>query len=127
MPAASRRRRSGGSGGEAVGGSAGSAVAACRRGGRGLRRMQLATRRLQPVEHLGEERRRLRLASRRHFRLFVFVLGIANDATRSSDFVVDHRHDGMVGNAALAWTVIVQHVTRPEPAVLHATPQKISE
>ena len=80
---------------------------------------------LKTVEHLGEKRRRLRLATRRrHLCFLVFVLGVANTATRPLDLIVDHRHDGVIGNAALAWTIIVQHVAGPIPAFLHATPPK---
>src|SRR5687767_9941451 len=50
---------------------------------------------------------------------------VAGCATRPSDFVVDHRDNGVIGDAALAWTIIIQHVAGPIPAVLHATPLKI--
>ena len=38
--------------------------------------------------------------------------------------LVDHRDNGVVGDAALARTIIVQHVARPILAFLHATPPK---
>jgi len=80
---------------------------------------------LQAVEHLGEKGRRLRLATRRrHFSSLVFVLGVATGATRLLYFVIDHRHDGMVGYATFARTVIVQDVAGPIPAFLHAVPPK---
>src|SRR5687767_870446 len=50
---------------------------------------------------------------------------VAGSATRPSDFVVDHRDNGVIGDAALAWTIVIQHVAGPIPAVLHATPLKI--
>ena len=40
------------------------------------------------------------------------------------NFIVDHRDDCVIGNAALAWTIVVQHVAGPIPAFLHATPPK---
>jgi hypothetical protein len=48
------------------------------------------------------------------------VFGVAHAATRPSDFIVDHRDNRVIGDAALAWTIVVQHVTGPIPAVLHA-------
>ena len=84
-----------------------------------------AARAVHAVEHLSEQRGRLRLAARRRdLALLVFVLRVADAATRLSDFIVDHRDDGVIGDAALAWTIIVQHVAGPIPAVLHATPPK---
>lgn len=79
---------------------------------------------LQPIEHLREERRRLFFPLRRHLRLLVLMLCVTDDAACLFDFVFDHRHDGVIRNAALARTVVVQHVARPKPALLHALPRK---
>jgi len=43
----------------------------------------------------------------RHLRLFIFVFRVAGRAPRLLDSVLDHRDHGMVGNAALARTVVV--------------------
>src|SRR5262245_44960090 len=83
---------------------------------------------LQPIENLTEERRlRPFAALRGHFALFVFVFRVTDDATRLFDAVVDHRHDGVIGDTALARTVIVQHVAGPKPALLHALPRQNSQ
>jgi hypothetical protein len=49
---------------------------------------------------------------------------VTDSATRSLYLIIDHRDNRVIGDAALAWTIIVQHVARPMPAVLHATPPK---
>jgi hypothetical protein len=86
------------------------------------RGVRLGSRAVQVIEHLRKQGGRLRLAARRRdFAPFVFVLSVADSATRLSDFIVDHRDYRVVGDAALAWTVIIQHVAGPIPAVLHAT------
>ena len=51
--------------------------------------------------------------------LLVFVLRVARGAPRLLHGVVDHRHDRVIGNAALTRTVVVQNVTEPKPALLH--------
>jgi hypothetical protein len=87
--------------------------------------LRQASRALQAIEHLRKERRRRLLAALgRDPRLFVLVLRVAGNAARLFDLVVDHRDDGVIGYAALARTVVVQHVTRPEPALLHALPRR---
>src|SRR5688572_9109739 len=74
-------------------------------------------------EDLIEQRGRLRLpARRRDLGLLVFMFRVAASATRPSDFIVDHRDYRVIGDAALARTIVVQHVAGPIPAVLHATP-----
>ena len=79
---------------------------------------------LQTVEHLREQRGLGLLAAlRRHLAVFVLVLRVADDAAGLLDVVVDHRDDGVIGNTALARTVVVQHVAGPEPALLHALPR----
>jgi hypothetical protein len=57
---------------------------------------------------------------RRHPRVLVLVIGIARRAPRLLDLVIHHRHHGVVGDAALARTVVVQDVTEPNPALLHS-------
>jgi len=52
-------------------------------------------------------------------RLLVFVVRVARGAARLLDLIVDHRDDRMVGDAALARTIVVQNVTEPKPALLH--------
>jgi hypothetical protein len=92
------------------------------------RRLWSRGRSLQSIQHLCEQRGGLGLAARRRdFCLLEFVFSVAAAATRSLDGFVDHRHDGMVSNAALAWTIVVQHVAGPIPAVLHATPPKTDQ
>jgi hypothetical protein len=60
----------------------------------------------------------------RSLAVFVLVLGVANDAAGLFDVIVDHRHDGVIRDPALARTIIVQHVAGPKPALLHALPRK---
>jgi hypothetical protein len=53
------------------------------------------------------------------------VFGVTDDAAGSPYLVVYHRHDGVIGNAAFVWTVVVHDVARPEPAFLHSkSPEK---
>src|SRR5687768_10274285 len=68
------------------------------------------------------ERAGLATPRRGHLRFFVLVLRVASRAPCLLDGVFDHRHDRMVGNAALARTVVVQNVTEPKPALLHENP-----
>jgi hypothetical protein len=56
---------------------------------------------------------------RRHFRVLVLVIGLARRAPRLLHLVVNHGDDSVVGDAALARTVVVQDVTEPNPALLH--------
>jgi len=65
---------------------------------------------------------RLLAAQRRRLPLLVFVLGIARGAPRLPDIVLDHGDDDVIGDAALARTVVVQNVTEPKPALLHESP-----
>src|SRR5262245_32799565 len=81
---------------------------------------------LQTIEHLAEERRLRPLSPLRgDLALFVFVFRIADNTARLFYAVVDHRDDGVIGDTALARTVIVQHVAGPKPALLHALPRQI--
>jgi hypothetical protein len=78
----------------------------------------------EPVEHLREERGlRLLAPLWRHLAVLVFVLGVADDAAGLFDAIIDHRHDGVIRNPALARTVVVHHVAGPIPALLHALPR----
>jgi hypothetical protein len=52
------------------------------------------------------------------------MLGVTDDTAGSSDVVVDHRHDGVIRDAAFVRAIVIQHVSRSEPAFLHATPPK---
>jgi hypothetical protein len=56
---------------------------------------------------------------RRYSRLFVFVIGIARRAPGLLHLVINHRHNGVIGDAALARAIVVQNVTEPKPALLH--------
>jgi hypothetical protein len=53
----------------------------------------------------------------------VRVFPVAGRASSLPDFLPDHRDDGMVGEAALARTVIVQDVTEPKLTLLHHVPR----
>jgi hypothetical protein len=83
-------------------------------------------RSLKTIEDLREECRSGAFAPlRRNLALFVLVLGITHDAACLLDVVVDHRDDGVIGDTALARTIVVQHVAGPKPALLHAIPRKL--
>jgi hypothetical protein len=43
----------------------------------------------------------------------------ARRAARLLDGVADHRHDGVIGEPALARAVVVKNVTKPKLALLH--------
>jgi hypothetical protein len=58
-------------------------------------------------------------APRGHTCLFVLMIRIARRASRLPDLILYHRDDRVIGNAALARTVVVQNVTEPKPALLH--------
>jgi hypothetical protein len=47
------------------------------------------------------------------------MVGIAGRAAGLLHLVIDHRDDGVVGDAALTRAVVVQNVTEPKPALLH--------
>jgi hypothetical protein len=47
------------------------------------------------------------------------VFRVARRATRLLHLVIDHGDDGMVGDATLTRTIVVQNVTEPKPALLH--------
>jgi len=71
---------------------------------------------LETVENLRKQRRLRLLTPGRHLSIFVFVLRVTHGAAGLFDVVVDHRHNGVIGNTALARTVIVHHVAGPKPA-----------
>src|SRR5262249_54805888 len=55
----------------------------------------------------------------RDFRVLVFMLGVARRAPGLLHIGADHRDYGMVGDAPLARTVIIQNVTKAKLALLH--------
>jgi hypothetical protein len=59
-------------------------------------------------------------ARRRYPRSLVLVVRITRRAPRLFHLIFNHRDDGVIGNAALARTVVVQNVTEPKPALLHS-------
>jgi hypothetical protein len=58
-------------------------------------------------------------AGRRHLRLFVFVVGVARRTPGLLHLIVNHRHDGMVGDTSFPRTVVIEDVTEAKPALLH--------
>jgi hypothetical protein len=60
-------------------------------------------------------------AGRRHARSLVFMVRVTRGAARLFHLVLNHRNDGVIGNAALARAIVVQNVTEPKPALLHQT------
>src|SRR5688572_2817718 len=75
------------------------------------------------IEILGGQRARLAAAGRRHLGLFVLVVRVARRAARLLDGILNHRDDHVIGNAALARTIVVENVTEPNPALLHELPR----
>jgi hypothetical protein len=65
-------------------------------------------------------------ARRRYSGLFVFVIRVARRAASLLHLVFDHRDDRVIGDAALARTIVVQNVTEPKPALLHELPRSRS-
>jgi hypothetical protein len=55
----------------------------------------------------------------RDLRLFVFVVRIAGGAAGLFHLVINHRHDGVIRDAALTRAIVVENVTEPRPALLH--------
>jgi hypothetical protein len=79
---------------------------------------------LKTFEHLVEEGGLgTAFALRRYLAILEFVLGVAHATARLLDVVVDHRHDGVISDTALARTVVIHDVAGPEPALLHALPR----
>jgi hypothetical protein len=60
-------------------------------------------------------------ARQRHAGRLVLVIRVARGTPRLLHLVLNHRHNGMIGDAALARTIVVQNVTEPKPALLHQT------
>jgi hypothetical protein len=58
-------------------------------------------------------------ARRRHACSLVLVIRITGGAARLFHLIFNHRHHRVIGNAALARTIVVQNVTEPKPALLH--------
>jgi hypothetical protein len=67
--------------------------------------------------------RRLPAARRGQFRSTVLMVRVARGASRLLHRVVDHRDDGVIGDPALARTIVVENVTEPNPALLHEVPR----
>jgi hypothetical protein len=59
-------------------------------------------------------------ALRGHLCVLVLVVRVARRAPRLLHLIVNHRDDGVIGDAALARTVVVDNVTEPNPALLHS-------
>ena len=100
-----------------------------RRFGRGLVPIGRLVRRLDTFGHCartGHAFRRIAgrgirpLPARRwHLGRFVLMVRIARGTARLLHLVVDHHHDDVIRDAALARTVVIQNVTEPKPALLH--------
>src|SRR5687767_5583376 len=60
-------------------------------------------------------------ARRRHLGGLVLVVRVTRRTARLLHLVINHRHHGVIGNAALARAIVVQNVTQPKPALLHQT------
>jgi len=65
-------------------------------------------------------------ARRRNARLLVLVVRVTRRAACLLHLILNHRHDGVVGDAALTRTIVVQNVTEPKPALLHELPRSRS-
>ena len=65
-------------------------------------------------------------ARRRYPGLLVFVIRVARRAASLLHLVFDHRDDRVIGDTALARTIVVQNVTEPKPALLHELPRSRS-
>jgi hypothetical protein len=75
------------------------------------------------VHPFGQGACRFAATRRGHFGVLVLMLGVARRATRLLHVVLDHRHHRMIGDAALARTIVVENVTEPNPALLHELPR----
>lgn len=77
-------------------------------------------------EHFLEQRGRfLPLpASHGELRGPVGMLSVAGGAACLFDAILDHRDHGVIGDASLARTVVVQDISQPKPALLHSLPRK---
>jgi hypothetical protein len=47
------------------------------------------------------------------------MVGVARRASGLLHLVVNHRHDSVIGDAALTRAIVVENVTEPKPALLH--------
>jgi hypothetical protein len=81
--------------------------------------IRLRRTRTTSLGRFGGRRAILTTARRGNSRLLVLMVRVARRAARLLHLIVDHRHDGVIGDAALARTVVVQNVTEPKPALLH--------
>ena len=84
---------------------------------------RLLFERPRPQQALTRVGRRRRIeflpAGSGHFRLLVLVIRIARRAARVLHLIANDRDNGVVRNAALARTVVVENVTEPKPALRH--------
>jgi hypothetical protein len=69
------------------------------------------------------QRTGLPASRRRNPGLLVLMVRVTRGAARLLHRVVNHRDDGVIGNAALARTIVVENVTEPNPALLHELPR----
>jgi len=51
------------------------------------------------------------------------MVGVTGGAACLLHLVFDQRHDHVIGDTALARTVVVKNVTEPNPALLHELPR----
>jgi hypothetical protein len=47
------------------------------------------------------------------------VLGVAGRAPSQFDLVADERDHGMIGDATVAWAIVIEDVTQAKLALLH--------
>jgi hypothetical protein len=52
------------------------------------------------------------------------VLGVTRRTPRLLDAVVDHGDDGVVCDASLARTVVVENITEAKPTLFHVFPRQ---
>jgi hypothetical protein len=75
------------------------------------------------LAHRGERRRGghgFLPAAHRRFAALVLVFAVAGRAPDLADVVADKRHDGMVAQPPLARTVVIDEITNPKLARMHA-------
>jgi hypothetical protein len=50
------------------------------------------------------------------------MVRVACGAASLLHLIVNHRHDSVIRDAAIARTIVVKNVTEPKPALLHYSP-----
>jgi hypothetical protein len=65
-------------------------------------------------------RERVLPAAGGHLSALVFVLGVARGAPDLADVIDDQRHDGVIAQAPLARTVVIDEITNSKLARMHA-------